>query len=112
MALHDPLLAKQCGGQETYERLVAEGAFYRPDAISNMRPIDQLRYARNTAIASAGLVAGVVLEAYGFFFTETPTRMDFGPVVVGAFPLAFATSLLAESNARIRDRYRNMSSSL
>ena len=106
MPLHDPLIAQQYGGQEAYERLVDDGTFYRPDAISNMRPIDQLRYARNVVLGTAALALGTGLEAYGFAITDPATLDGAGPVMLGAFPLAIASYIYMESTPSIMARYQ------
>ena len=106
MTIHDPLLAKQYGGQQAYESLVEADTFYKPDAVSNMRPIDQLRYARNALVGTAALALGVGLEIYGFALSDGTTNDGFGPVVLGSLPLVIAGYTYVGSTPSIVARYK------
>lgn len=101
MPLYDPLLAQQYGGQEAYESLVANNGIYRPDAFTNMTVADQLRYFRNTVVATSLGYIGLLLEAKGF----TTEYNGLGPVAAGGASIGLAVSCLA-SNAERRLSYK------
>lgn len=103
MTIHDPLLAQQYGGQDAYERLVDDGAFLRLDAVSKMKPIDQLRYYGAYALGYTGVIVGLGIAWDMFSHMEH----GMGESIPAAVPLGLGLLVLGEYNpSYIRAQYR------